>query len=298
MHQRLLLPALLLGLGLSLSGPARAAEPTTLPTVTTTGTADNSVGVDLFSPVGPYNQPEWTEHRRFANTRVYLQQEPWSIGFEQWWRVRTFDDAQPYHRFLEELEFGLPYHFQLDYYFNWAHDGGGTRFDETALELRWAFADWGKIWGNPTLYIEYAFVNHDFGGDTLESKVLFGDDINKQLQWGLNFVFESELSHELSKEVRISGGLSYVISELLSTGFEFQWGRETVAGERGNPEYAFEIGPSVQFRFSKRTHLDLVALFGCTNSGPRVESFVIFGIDLGNVGGGDNHYHPVSGMQH
>ena len=220
------------------------------------------------------------------------------MGFEQWWRARTFDDAQPYHRFLEELEIGLPYRFQLDIYYNWAHDGGGTRFDETALELRWAFADWGKIWGNPTLYEEYAFTNHKYGGDTLESKLLLGDDINKQLQWGLNIVYEAELSREKSHEVRISGGLSYVVSELFSFGVEAQWGRETVDGARGNPEYAFEVGPSIQFRLSKRTHLDLVALFGCTHAGPKTETFVIFGYDFGNVAGGDNHYHPVSGQQH
>lgn len=295
MHKRHLSSALL-GLGLLLAPTLRAVEPQPLPPVTTTGTATDALG-SVFDAVGPYNQPEWTEHRRFANTRVYLQQEPWSLGFEQWWRARTFDDAQPYHRFLEELELGLPYHFQLDFYYNWAHDEGGTRFDEAALELRWAFADWGKIWGNPTLYIEYAFVNHDYGGDTLESKVLFGDDITKRLQWGLNFVFESELSHELAKEVRISGGLSYVICDAVSAGVEFQWGRETVAGERGNPEYSFEIGPSLQFRFSKRTHLDLVAQFGCTDSGPKTETFIIFGYDFGNIAGGENHYHPVSGFQ-
>lgn len=27
-------------------------------------------------PVGPYNQPEWTTHRRFPSTRVYLQTKP------------------------------------------------------------------------------------------------------------------------------------------------------------------------------------------------------------------------------
>jgi hypothetical protein len=27
--------------------------------------------------VGEYQQPEWTTHRRFPTTRVYLQQPPW-----------------------------------------------------------------------------------------------------------------------------------------------------------------------------------------------------------------------------
>ncbi|MEI6535946.1 MAG: hypothetical protein WCN98_11435 [Verrucomicrobiaceae bacterium] len=232
--------------------------------------------------VGTYNQPEWTGHRRFASTRVYIQKDPWEVGFEQWWRARTYKDKDPAHRFIEELEIGLPGRLQLDLYYNWTHQEGETRFDEAAVEVRWALADWGKIWGNPTLYIEYAFVNNEYGGDTLESKVLLGDDFGKGWHWGLNFIFETELSQERAKAVQISGGLSKtIIDQVLSAGVEWKWQRETIAGERSNAEVLFEVGPSLQWRISKKTHLDLVALFGCTDQGPRVESFVVFGWDFG-----------------
>jgi hypothetical protein len=273
-----------------------AESTTTLPTVTVTGPAPaTSVSEDAL--VGPYQQPEWTEHRRFTTTRVYIQQEPWEIGFEQWWRARAYDNSQPAHRFSEELEIGLPHRFQLDFYWNWAHDEAGTHHDEYSVELRYALADWGKIWGNPTLYLEYAFVNHDFGGDTLESKVLFGDDFGQGWHWGLNFIFESELSLERSKEVSISGGLSRtIIDSVLSAGFEWQWRQDTVAGQRGDPEIQFEIGPSLQWRIGKNAHLDLVGLFGTTGDGPKFESFVVFGWDFGGVGG-QRGYTPASASQ-
>lgn len=287
------LVAFTLGLGLNALG---AAEQGTLPTVTASA-PDALIAPDTL--VGPYNQPEWTEHRRFPFTRVYVQQEPWQIGVEQWWRARTYNDKDTAHRFIEELEIGLPHRLQLDLYYNWAHTEGKTHFDEFAVELRWALADWGQIPFNPTLYVEYAFVNGDYGGDTLESKILFGDTIGKNWQWGLNFIFETEVSHELAKEVAIAGGIGYSITPTFSAGLEFQWKRETVAGERSNPEVQFNIGPSIQWRLSKNTHLDLVALFGTTNQGPRVESLVVFGYDFGGGGEskGDNHYTPTTGKR-
>ncbi|RYD25648.1 MAG: hypothetical protein EOP86_27030 [Verrucomicrobiaceae bacterium] len=245
---------------------------------------------------GSYGQPEWTQHRRFGTTRVYIQKDPWEVGLEQWWRNRAYNDRSPQQRFMSELEIGLPGRFQLDLYHNFIHEDGDTHWDETAVELRHALADWGKIWGNPTLYLEYAFVNNDFGGDVLESKILLGDDFGKGWHWGLNFIFETEMSQERAKEVSIAGGLSKtIIDEVLSAGVEFQWKHETVAGERSSAEVQFEIGPSIQTRIGKSAHLDLVALAGCTDDGPRLESFVIFGWDFGGKSHGG--YRPTSVSQ-
>ena len=35
--------------------------------------------------IGPYGQPEWTTHRRFAFTRIYVR-PPGTFGFEYWLR--------------------------------------------------------------------------------------------------------------------------------------------------------------------------------------------------------------------
>ena len=294
------------------SSELAASEPSTLP-ITTVTASDEVLAHDTL--VGPYNQPEWTEHRLFGATRVYIQKEPWEIGVEQWWRARSFDEGTPTHRFIEEVEIGLPNRMQLDLYYKWLNEEKKTHFDEFAVELRWALADWGVIPFNPTLYFEYAFVNGQYGGDTIESKILFGDSIGKNWQWGLNFIFESEVSHELAKKVAIAGGLSYNFSPTLAAGIEAQWSHETVAGQRSNPEIQFQVGPSVQWRLSKSTHLDLVCLFGTTNASPRTESYVIFGWDFGggdapvhapasgkNASGsvtpkGDERYSPVAGRQ-
>ena len=288
-----------LATALAYGQPLQAAEATatgTLPAVNASTPID-SLAED--AAVGPYGQPEWTTHRRFASTRVYLQQDPGEIGFEQWWRARTYKDSAPEHRFQEEIEIGLPGRFQLDLYYTWANTDHHTHFDEASVELRYALADWGKIPGNPTLYGEYAYANHDYNGDTLEWKLLLGDDVGKRWHWGLNFIYEGEIGHSRAEEFAAAAGLSYtIIDQVLGAGIEMQYKHETTMGDRNNPEVQFEIGPSIQWRPAKNIHLDLVAMFGTTAQGPKVESFVIFGWDFGGGDSGDHHYRPTAGFQH
>jgi hypothetical protein len=150
--------------------------------------------------------------------------------------------------------------------------------------LRYAFADWGKIPLNPTLYAEYKIGNH--APNVAEFKLLLGEQIAPRIHWGLNFVYEKELRGERATEFQISQGLSYtLIDEKLSFGVEMKYVFETTAGTRGEPEQKFLIGPSLQVRPTRNTHLDLVALIGTNRDSPRVEGFVIFGIDFGKVGG-------------
>jgi hypothetical protein len=69
-----------------------------------------------------------------------------------------------------------------------------------------------------------------------------------------------------------------------------------VKGQRHNGEHKFNIGPAVQWRPTKSTHLDLVTTFGCTDESVDAESFVVFGWDF-DKGGEVDHYHPTSGIR-
>ena len=76
---------LILSTQLCLSQP-----PTRLPEVTVSET--QTEGLAEEQPVGPNEQPEWTLHRRFARTRVYVL-PPWQVEAEQWWRARAFREG-------------------------------------------------------------------------------------------------------------------------------------------------------------------------------------------------------------
>jgi len=90
--------------------------------------------------------------------------------------------------------------FQLDLYETWAIDQDRRiDQDEASIELRYALADWGKIPLSPTLYLEYA--EHSRDPNTLEGKLLFGEDLSRRWHWGLNLACEQELSGTSNTEL-------------------------------------------------------------------------------------------------
>lgn len=231
--------------------------------------------------IGPYAQPEWTTERRFPTTRVYLQQTPWAQGVEGWWRGQWYKDGTSKHRYEAEYELGLPHRMQLDLYQAWQTDKAHVNKTEyTSAEWRYALADWGKIPLNPTLYGEAKYVPD--GPNVLEGKLLLGDQIGQRIHWGVNFVWEEETGGERTRELACSHAAGYtLIDQKFSVGYELNYARESVAGERADPEKSLVIGPSVQWRPTRNTHLDLVPMFGVTTAAPRLQSYLVFGVDFG-----------------
>ncbi|BCU78000.1 transporter [Luteolibacter sp. LG18] len=246
---------------------------------------------------GAYDQPEWLGSRRFATTRAYIQQDPWEVGVEQWWRSRS-DGGEWSHLFQEELEIGLPYRFQLDVYADWTLEDGDTDYKDTAVELRWALANWGKIPLNPTLYFEYKWVDADRGGNVVEPKILLSEDFGCGWHWAMNFVWEKELTDSQSEEWAVTQAISKtLIDSKLSVGLEMTYKWETSIGSRDNPESQFNIGPSIQWRPTTNSHVDVVTLFGTTEDGPDFEGWLVLGWDFGSGTHEDKAFAPVTRRQ-
>ena len=247
------------------------------------------------SLIGEYKRPEWTSRRRFGTARVYIQYEPWEVAVEQWWRVRTYDDKNSRHLFMEEISIGLPHRLQLDVYYDWAHEEGRTQNKDLAVELRWALADWDVIPLNPTLYFEYKATDGSYGSDVWETKLLLGDDITPRLHWAFNAVYEREITQGRANEFALTQGLSYtIIDQTLSAGIEMQYKYENEQGARQNGARKFQIGPSVQFNATRNSWINLVALFGCTDESPSVEGFIVIGHNFGKAASGRSLARPVA----
>ena len=120
---RLLATLSLFACGLALRAAEATNQPIRLPDITVFGPMIPVASEEL--KVGEYQQPEWTQHRRFPTTRVYVQKQPWEVGFEQWWRGRFRRNGTQQHRFQEEIEIGLPKRLQLDLYENWTSNERG-----------------------------------------------------------------------------------------------------------------------------------------------------------------------------
>jgi hypothetical protein len=252
-----------------------------LPEVTVTGEQP----LNENQPIGPNQQPEWTAYRRFPFTRIYVL-PPWHFEAESGWDA-TYNRSgggPPFHLITQEFELGLPYRFQVDYeYAETINDPGfgstGHRYDGSSFELRWALADWGKLWFNPALKAEYRLANAQ--ADFYELSLSLGDQFAERWHWGVDFFYEQQVGDVRTTERSVSGALSYtLIDEKFSIGTEMKLKDETDNLDR-HSHLVFLVGPSIQWRPTRNTHLDIVPLLGTTGPSPRIETFIFFGIDFG-----------------
>lgn len=218
-------------------------------------------------PIGDYKQPRWTARRRFPTTRVYVRPEG-QFAFEYWLRA-TSDlghfsraDAKKY-RSIYEFELGLGHRLQLDLYLVYEQKGHeAIELHKESIELRYALADWGEIWGNPTLYVEYG--RHGGEDQFLEGKILLGGELLAGLHGGLNLVLESLLSGAETHEYKLTAGISKTIVDTkFSIGAEAEIEYVDEKGSRFDfLEKKYIAGPSISWQPQKSMHILLTPLFG------------------------------------
>jgi len=225
--------------------------------------------------VGAYRQPRWTATRRFPTTRVYVVPQG-KAEFEMWLRPTWKDDGTVEMRSLWELEFGLPHRLQLDLYLRTDQvldPGGEASSQGQQIEVRWALADWGVLWGNPTLYFEW--VNLYDSPDKIEPKLLLGGQLAEGWHAGVNLVAELEMGGEREYEYEITAAISRtLIDSGLSLGAETRIAGADVAGDRGNLTRNIRVGPSLQWRPLPQMTFNVAPLVGVTNDSDDAQIFV------------------------
>jgi len=238
--------------------------------------------------VGKYKQPVWTLKRRFPTTRVYVL--PYrEVELEYWLITKGIikEDEEPGFRHQFEVGFGLGKRFQLDLYLRFKQGG----YDESlknegiSMELRYAFADWGKIPGNPTLYLEWIHQNEK--PQKLEVKGLFGGGLSERWFYGINLIYEVVMGEDWEMEYGLSAGLSSVISHgRLLLGIEGKVSGVDSEGDRFHfsKEVKAIAGPSLQIKTGGRFHIDIVPMFGALyedgETNPYYEIYTIAGASL------------------
>jgi hypothetical protein len=233
--------------------------------------------------IGDYEQPRWTAHRRFGETRVYVMPKG-MVEFEYWLLPEIAKDGPTQFTSLYEVGFGLPGRLQLDLYAaaNKTGPEGTLSVDQQKVEMRYAFADWGKIPGNPTLYLEWT--QNSGGPDALEGKLLLGGELAPRWHWGSNLVFEHEVSGAQENSHEWTTGLSYTARDMkVDVGVETQLALVNSLddhGVRGPMTTAFLAGPSLQFRPLPQMHLDIAPLLGFNHDAPRTKLFVVLGYEF------------------
>jgi hypothetical protein len=217
---------------------------------------------------------------------------------------------RPDHRLTQEIEIGLPHRFGLAMENTIENFRGRTQERTVSIEGRYALADWNQIPLNPTIFVEYKFATgdilHDEGPpeplpkgeaeaflmehrplpDAIEVRLLLAQDFSNNVECAANFFCEQEIGGDRGREVGFSQSLMFPIllpNERLKVGAEMQLISFTDVGlrEGGRPSYRFVMGPTVAWKPSKNTRIDVSPLFGLSDDAPRASVFVVFSMLFG-----------------
>lgn len=242
---------------------------------------------------------------------------------------------KPDHDFTIETEFGLPYRLNIAMETDIERYSPETQLRSFSLEARYAFADWDKIFLNPTIFAEYKFgggrILHDEGAptpshkfgphgfdtsneipDAYEGRLLLSEDFFDRIEWALNVFFEQELEGDRGREWGLAQSIVTPIHlfhaapapapdfknvrsknvEPSVAGTEAPWEELKVGVEslfrsfsdkhsRGTPYNSFIIGPTVAWKPTRATRLDVSPMFGVNHKSPVMELFVVFSYYFG-----------------
>src|SRR5438093_4652091 len=249
-----------------------------------------------------YGAPPTFSRSRFSSTVNAYVLPPWSFFFGELYEGQGFRHGPPDHLFTQEIEMGLPYRFNVAAEAGFERFNGGGGAQTVSLEARWALADWNKIPLNPTVFAEYKFgvgtIRHEEvppppgGGeeeeeesgppkvpDAYEVRLLLAQDFFERVEWAMNWFFEKENTGDRGREWGFSQAAMMPVllpNERLKVGIEMLYKNVTTKDTRGDAVNSFVIGPSVAWKPTTQTRLDISPLFGCTHDSPVADVFVAF----------------------
>src|SRR6184192_2642108 len=249
-----------------------------------------------------YGAPPGISRSRFSNTTQAYVLPPWAFFFGEIFEGQGFRHGPPDYLFTQEIEMGLPYRFGVAAESKFERFNGGGGAETVSLEARWALADWNKIPLNPTLFAEYKFgvgtIRHEErppppgakegeeeeGGppkvpDAYEVRLLLAQEFGGRFEWAMNWFFEKENTGDHGREWGFSQSVMtpiFLPNERLKVGLEMEYKNVTTKDTRGDPLNSFVIGPTVAWKPTAQTRVDISPLFGCTDDSPVADVFVVF----------------------
>src|SRR5205809_1270487 len=251
-----------------------------------------------------YGAPPTFSRSRFSNAVNAYVLPPWAFFFGELFEGQGFRHGPPDYLFTQEIEMGLPYRFNVAAETEFERFNGGGGDQTVSLEARWALADWNKIPLNPTIFAEYKFgvgtIRHEEvppppgeggqgeeeeeGGppkvpDAYEFRLLLAQEFFGRVEWAMNWFFEKENTGDRGREWGFSqAAMTPVLlpDERLKVGLEMEYKNVTTKDTRGDAVNSFVLGPTLAWKPTAQTRLDISPLFGCTHDSPVADVFVAF----------------------
>lgn len=122
--------------------------------------------------------------------------------------------------------------------------------------------------------------------DAAEFRLLLAQDFGEHFEWALNGFVEQETGGDRGREWGFAQSIVMPLTrnERLKAGVEMLYKNFTDKDTRDDPQHSFVVGPTVAWKPSKSTRIDVSALFGVTEESPDLQAFVVFSWLLGNPG--------------
>ncbi len=272
-----------------------------------------------------YGAPASFSRSRFANlTNAYVL-PPWGVYTALIYEGDALRYEHPDHTLTEEFEFGLPHRFGVAIETGQEFFRGHGQEVSLSVEMRYALADWDKIPLNPTLFCEYRFgignIFHDEGipmpmgkgegakevdegdsqPDAVEFRILLAEEFRYHIEWATDLYFEQEDQGDRGREWGFAQSFlipAFLPNDRLKLGLEMQYRQFTDSGSRGDPSEGFVIGPTIAFKPTRNTRIDLSPLAGVTADSPRVQAFAVFSYTFGPAGEAASEGKDVHGPSH
>jgi hypothetical protein len=231
-------------------------------------------------PPTPHKSPTWTVYRSFTNTRFW-RLDKGQQAFEGWYTGRFKHDGQKgdnTHLYQVEYMYSPVRGLQLDLYFNYKKDKDeGAHIEGWQIEARIAPWDYGKVWGNPTLYLEAHPQTR--GPNRAEARLLLGGELlTPRLRGAINPFYEFNLDspngvhadYAPEVEAGVTGAGAFAVVPDFAIGVEGRYQMEQQGKDENNPRKYFpvaKVGPTVWLR-TLEGHLSftVAGLFGATEN--------------------------------
>lgn len=122
--------------------------------------------------------------------------------------------------------------------------------------------------------------------DAVEFRLLLAQDFGERVEWAMNLFVEQEVSGDRGREWGFaqSAVMPLTRNERLKAGIEMLYKNFTDKDTRDEPTHSLVIGPTIAWKPSKSTRIDVSSLFGVTEDAPDIQAFVVFSWLLGNPG--------------
>jgi hypothetical protein len=123
--------------------------------------------------------------------------------------------------------------------------------------------------------------------DAFEFRLLLSQDFRERVEWAMNWFFEQEIGGDRGREWGFAQSAVIPIwleHERLKAGVEMQYKNFTDKDTRDDPTHSFVLGPTLAWKPTRNTRIDISPLFGVTDESPRVQVFAVFSMLFGGEG--------------